>query len=149
MYETAIDTLAAAGYEHYEVSNFARVGHRCRHNETYWLGRGYYAAGPGAARFVAGRRETNHRSTTTWLKRIAAGQSPVAESETLSAEERARELLVFSLRRLGGVSHREFHERTGFEIADLVGIVRSGRRNVASRSEEVLREIFARRSGRR
>ena len=121
LYETAIDTLAASGYEHYEISNFARPGNACRHNQTYWAGDGYYAFGPGAARYVDGRREINHRSTTTWLKRIAAGQSPVAESETLGAEERARELLVFSLWRLGGVNHSEFYERTGFEIAQLVG----------------------------
>ena len=120
-YEMAIDTLASAGYEHYEISKFAQPGYACRHNQTYWAGDGYYAFGPGAARYVDGRREINHRSTTTWLKRIAAGQSPVAESETLSADERARELLVFSLRRLGGVGHRDFYERTGFEIAQLGG----------------------------
>ena len=69
MYESAIDTLTAAGYEHYEVSNFARPGHRCLHNENYWLGGQYFAAGPGAARFIDGRRETNHRSTTTYISR--------------------------------------------------------------------------------
>ncbi len=84
MYATAIDTLTAAGLEHYEVSNFARAGHACRHNQAYWSGAGYYAVGPGAARYVDGRREMNHRSTTTWLKRVLAGQSPVAESECLS-----------------------------------------------------------------
>ena len=70
MYETAIDTLTAAGFEHYEVSNFARPGHRCRHNERYWLGEEYFAAGPGAARFVGGVRSTNHRSTTTYIDRV-------------------------------------------------------------------------------
>ena len=89
MYAAAIDTLTAAGLEHYEVSNFARPGHRCRHNEIYWAGGGYYAAGPGAARFVDGRRELNHRSTTTWLRRVLAGQSPVAESEVLPPIDRA------------------------------------------------------------
>ena len=44
-----LSTLTAAGFEHYEVSNFASAGHRCRHNETYWTGGQYYAAGPGAA----------------------------------------------------------------------------------------------------
>jgi oxygen-independent coproporphyrinogen-3 oxidase len=120
MYALAIDRLTAAGFEHYEVSNFARPGCRSRHNETYWSGDGYYAAGPGAARYVDNVRETNHRSTTTYLKRVLAGESPVAEREMLSAEPRARELLVFGLRRMEGVSHRDFAQRTGYEIDDLI-----------------------------
>jgi oxygen-independent coproporphyrinogen-3 oxidase len=120
MYATAIDTLAAAGYEHYEISNFARPGRRSRHNETYWSGDGYFAAGPGAARYVDGIRETNHRSTTTYLDRVLAGESPVAERETLDPAARARELLVFGLRRLEGVSRVPFATKTGFEIDALV-----------------------------
>jgi oxygen-independent coproporphyrinogen-3 oxidase len=121
MYAEAIDSLGAAGYEHYEVSNFARPGHRCRHNEIYWAAEEYYAAGPGAARYLAGRREINHRSTTTWLKRVLAGESPVAESETLSPEDRAREALVLGLRRMEGVDRREFAAHSGFEVDALVG----------------------------
>jgi len=121
MYAAAIDALVAARFEHYEVSNFARTGHRCRHNEVYWSGASYFAVGPGAARFVDGRREMNHRSTTTYLKRVLAGQSPVAESETLAADDRARERLVFGLRRLAGVERTEFASQTGYEIDALVG----------------------------
>lgn len=121
MYLAAIDTLTAAGYEHYEVSNFARPGFRCRHNETYWLGREYFAAGPGAARYVNGRRETNHRSTTTWLARVEAGESPTAESEELSPEDRARERLVFGLRRLEGVELEAFAAATGYRVEQLGG----------------------------
>ena len=121
MYALAIDTLSAAGLEHYEVSSFARAGHRCRHNEVYWSGDGYFAVGPGAARYVDGRRETNHKNTTTWLARVLAGQSPVAESETLGPEDRAREFLVFALRRLEGIDRERFAERSGFEVDRLVG----------------------------
>jgi oxygen-independent coproporphyrinogen-3 oxidase len=121
MYEQAIDRLTASGFEHYEVSNFARPGHRCRHNETYWLGGQYFAAGPGAARFVAGRREINHRSTTTYISRVLAGRSPVAESETLEPEDAARERLVFALRRLEGIDENAFAAATGFSPADLGG----------------------------
>jgi len=123
MYAAAIETLTAAGLEHYEVSNFARPGHRCRHNEAYWQGVGYYAAGAGAARYVDGRRETNHRSTTTYLKRVLSGESPVAESETLEPRDRARERLVFALRRLEGIERPAFAAETGFEIDELVGSV--------------------------
>jgi oxygen-independent coproporphyrinogen-3 oxidase len=121
MYLAAIDTLATAGFEHYEVSNFAKPGHRSRHNETYWSGRGYFAAGPGASRYVEGRRQTNHRSTTTYLDRVQQGESPVAEEEFLSDEQRARETLVFGLRRLEGIERTEFHARTGCELDTLAG----------------------------
>lgn len=121
MYLTAIDTLAAASFEHYEVSNFARPGKRSRHNETYWSGRGYYAAGPGASRYVDGVRQTNHRSTTAYLERLRQGLSPVAEEECLDDEARARESLVFGLRRLEGVSRTEFESRTGYSIDELAG----------------------------
>jgi oxygen-independent coproporphyrinogen-3 oxidase len=120
MYALAMDRLTRAGFEHYEVSNFARPGCRSRHNETYWTGDGYYAAGPGAARYVAGVRETNHRSTTTYLKHMLADQSPVAEREKLSSDARARELLVFGLRRMDGVTRRDFAERTAYSIDELV-----------------------------
>lgn len=121
MYAAAIDRLTAAGFEHYEVSNFAQPGRRSRHNEVYWSGRGYFAAGPGAARYVGGVRETNHRSVTTWLARVLAGESPVAEREELDPESRVREHLVFSLRRLEGISASEFKARTGYEIDTLAG----------------------------
>jgi oxygen-independent coproporphyrinogen-3 oxidase len=119
MYALAIDRLTAAGYEHYEISNFARPGRRSRHNETYWSGNGYFAAGPGAARYVNGIRSANHRSTSTYLARVLAGQSPIAESEQLDDEARARELFVFGLRRLEGVQRQDFAARTGFAIEDL------------------------------
>ncbi len=119
MYLGAIDTLTAAGYEHYEVSNFARSGHRCRHNEVYWTGESYYAAGPGAARYVDGRRETNHRSVLTYLKRIDAGQSPVDMVETLEPEDVAREALVFGLRRIEGIDLVAFAERFGYTVDQL------------------------------
>ncbi len=121
MYEAAIDALTAAGLEHYEVSNFARPGHRCRHNEVYWRGQSYFAVGPGAARYVDGWREMNHRSTTTYLRRMLAGQSPVAERERLSPSDAARERLVFGLRMLEGVERSSFAAETGLEIDALVG----------------------------
>ena len=70
MYALAIDTLTAAGFEHYEVSNFARPGCRSRHNETYWSGDGYFAPDPAppdtstacARRTIAARRPTSNAS---------------------------------------------------------------------------------------
>lgn len=119
MYLAAIDMLSEAGFEHYEVSNFAKPGQRSRHNETYWSGNGYFAAGPGAARYIHGVRSTNHRSTTTYIDRVSQGQSPVAEEECLNDQERARESLVFGLRRLEGVERAWFVSHTGFTLDDL------------------------------
>ncbi|QEG34450.1 radical SAM family heme chaperone HemW [Bythopirellula goksoeyrii] len=121
MYLAAIDLLAEAGFDHYEISNFARPGYRSRHNETYWSGRGYFAVGPGAARYVDGVRQTNHRSTTTYLRRVQQGLSPVAEEERLDAISRAREALVFGLRRISGIERTSFEALTGFTLAELAG----------------------------
>jgi oxygen-independent coproporphyrinogen III oxidase len=114
MYEAAMDRLATAGLEQYEISNFARPGLRCRHNETYWLGRPYHAFGPGAARYLDGRRERNHRSVTTWLQRLERDESGITETETLSPEESARERLVIGLRRIEGIDVETFEGETGF-----------------------------------
>jgi oxygen-independent coproporphyrinogen III oxidase len=121
MYATAIDRLTAAGYQQYEVSNFARPEKCCLHNEVYWTGGEYFAVGPGAARHIRGVRETNHRSVTKWLQCIECGKSSVAERECLDAEDKARELLVFGLRRLEGVRRDWFLDKTGFEMDSLVG----------------------------
>ncbi|MHB8969540.1 MAG: radical SAM family heme chaperone HemW [Pirellulaceae bacterium] len=121
MLEITWDTLAAEGWEHYEVSNFARPGQRSRHNEVYWKGESYFAVGPGASRYVNGRRETNHRSVTTYLHRMGAGQSPVADTDVLPPVDRAREMLVFRLRMLEGITRQEFLHRTGFVLDAVAG----------------------------
>lgn len=119
LYEVGIERLGEAGLEHYEVSNFAQPGCRSRHNEIYWAGKTYFAAGPGAARHLEGRREVNHRSPTTYIKRVLAGLSPVAESEQLDEEAAARERFVFGMRRLEGVNRAEFLRDTGQQLDPL------------------------------
>ena len=121
MYQASMETLDAAGFAQYELSNFAREGYRCRHNETYWKAMPYFAFGPGAARYVNGRRETNHRSVFTWLDRIGKGESVIAEVEEMSNHERAHEALMLGLRRIEGIDRAEFAERFGASIEDLVG----------------------------
>ncbi len=119
MYLRGIALLGEAGLEHYEVSNFARPGERSRHNQVYWRGDGFYGFGPGAARYVDGNRSVNHRSTTTYLQRVLEGKSPIAESESLNPESRARERLVFALRMLEGVDLAAFERATGFSVEHL------------------------------
>lgn len=121
MYAAAMDDLAAASFEQYEISNFARSGFRCRHNQTYWRALPYFGFGPGAARYLNGRRESNHRSTTTWINRVLAGQSGVAMSEELTPEHRAREAIVLGLRQLDGIRRDEFQTLTGFDLNSLAG----------------------------
>lgn len=113
MYRKTMELLPESGYEQYELSNFARTGYRCRHNETYWAAEPYFAFGPGAARYLNGRRETNHRSVFGWLKRIQSGQSPVADVEEMTDEERAREAIVVGLRRTDGISRQHLFARFG------------------------------------
>ena len=118
-YALAMDELAAAGFEHYEISNFARPGYRCRHNEVYWSGDEYWAFGPGAARYVGGRRETNIRSVLGWLAKLERNESPVAEAEELEPAHRARELIFLGLRRSDGIARDDFMRRTGFRLDEV------------------------------
>jgi oxygen-independent coproporphyrinogen-3 oxidase len=120
-YALAMDVLTAAGFEQYEISNFAKPGFRCRHNEVYWAGSGYWAFGPGAARYLNGRRETNIRSVLGWLARIERGESPVADSEELEPQRRARELLFLGLRRCDGIARADFRQRSGFDLDEIAG----------------------------
>ena len=115
-YALAMEELTTAGFEQYEISNFARPGFRCRHNEVYWAGDEYWAFGPGAARYINGRRETNLRSVTGWLAKLERGESPVAEAEELEPAHRARELLFIGLRRMVGITRADFQRRTGFTL---------------------------------
>jgi oxygen-independent coproporphyrinogen-3 oxidase len=121
MYERAIDRLTAAGYEHYEVSNFARPGWRCRHNERYWANEAYYGFGVGAARYVGGRRELNVRDTKLYVKRVLAGESPTYQSECLGPRDRAFETVATQLRRSDGIGRARLREQTGFDLDELLG----------------------------
>ena len=89
LYAHAIDMLEAAGFEHYEISNFARPNRRCRHNQVYWANEAYFGFGMGAARYVNGRRELNTRDLQTYMKRVLAGEAATFQSETLEPEGRA------------------------------------------------------------
>lgn len=121
MYEAAIQRLTNGGLEHYEVSNFARPGFHCRHNECYWTGATYHALGAGASRHLLGRRETNHRSTTQYLRLLKDGRSPIAEVDEANDRDKALDTLIFGLRRLAGVNRNWFAENTGFRIEQLTG----------------------------
>jgi oxygen-independent coproporphyrinogen-3 oxidase len=121
MYGYAMDALEAAGFEHYEISNFAHPGRRCRHNEVYWANHAYYGFGMGAARYVNGRREMNTRDLLGYIRKTLSGESPVLQSEELPPDERARETMAQNLRRAEGIDRTAFCEQTGFDFDALVG----------------------------
>ena len=121
MLERTIDRLEAAGFEHYEVSNFARPGGRCHHNETYWDCRPWEAFGPGAARFDGRERITNHRSTTTWMRRVLAGADFTGDRETMTPLEAAQERVVLGLRRRDGLHRAAFLAASGLALDDVAG----------------------------
>jgi oxygen-independent coproporphyrinogen-3 oxidase len=120
-YAAAIDGLTSSGFEQYEVSNFARPGRRCRHNETYWANEAYYGFGMGAARYVGGRRELNTRDLRAYIRRALSGEPASIQGEELGPEERARETLAVQLRRLDGVDRPAFRTQTGFDLDALAG----------------------------
>jgi oxygen-independent coproporphyrinogen-3 oxidase len=121
MYLHAIDRLADAGFEHYEISNFARQGRSCRHNQVYWANEAYFGFGVGATRYVRGRRELNTRSLPEYLRRALAGEPAAFQSEELEPFERARETMAVQLRRSDGIDRAGFRRQTGFDLDAVAG----------------------------
>lgn len=121
MYEWALDFLGEAGYEPYELSNFARPGFHSRHNCLYWRNEPYLGLGTSAASFLGGVRWSNAVPWREYLRRMEAGLSPVAQEERLDEEGQMRETLILALRMREGVSEREFYRRFGTTLETLCG----------------------------
>jgi oxygen-independent coproporphyrinogen-3 oxidase len=95
--------LADAGFEHYEVSNFARVGRRSRHNASYWASEPYAGIGPSAHEFDGTVRRWNVPAYGHWIERLNERADPIADSERLSSENRIAEEVYLGLRTLRGL----------------------------------------------
>ena len=95
--------LTQAGFEHYEVSNYARPGRRARHNSAYWQRVPYVGLGPSAHSFDGLERRWNAREYVEWRDRILSGQDPVVGSEALEPAEVAIEEAYLGLRTAGGI----------------------------------------------
>jgi len=129
MYEMACAHAAAHGLTQYEVSNFGRPGHACRHNALYWSGEGWVAVGAGAHGFDApplpstgfGRRYRNVRSPDRWTELAAAGALPEEGFEQLSPSAAAAEALMLGLRTLAGLDRQRFQRRFGVDPLDPAG----------------------------
>ncbi len=99
----AHSALAGAGFEHYEVSNFARPGQRARHNSAYWRGVPYLGVGPSAHGFDGSARRWNIAAYAAWARVLDAGGDPEGGHETLSIENRMAESVYLGLRTTDGL----------------------------------------------
>ncbi|MFA5354460.1 MAG: radical SAM family heme chaperone HemW [Thermodesulfovibrionales bacterium] len=104
MYHRTIDMLAARGYRHYEISNFALPGHECRHNLNYWERGEYLGVGAGAHSFIDGVRMENVRDLEAYLNAVGNGAVPRCGEMAISADEAVRELLFLGLRKTEGIA---------------------------------------------
>jgi oxygen-independent coproporphyrinogen III oxidase len=116
----AHERLTAAGFEHYELSNFARPGFRSRHNSAYWLGTPYAGFGPSAHSFDGSCRRWNEGGYSAWVSLLEQGRDPVAGQEVLSAENRAAERVYLGLRTSDGL------ELTDWELSETQSWRRAG-----------------------
>jgi oxygen-independent coproporphyrinogen-3 oxidase len=158
MYAGAVDRLGAAGYLHYEISNFCLPSRASRHNLKYWRSQPYLGAGPSAHSYLARRRFGKPADMALWRRWARAGDVRADEHDyTLPSDEaRAREALVLEMRLREGVELAQFRDRWGYdparalarEISDMesAGLVQreAGRLALTRHGLLLSNEVFAR-----
>ena len=102
MYQVGQKTLTDAGYEHYEISNYAQPRHQCQHNRVYWQNRPYYGFGMGAASYIQGKRFTRPRKTQEYYQWLKNGA--VIDCEVTPQADVLLETLMLGLRLAEGIS---------------------------------------------
>ncbi|MCX5720427.1 MAG: radical SAM family heme chaperone HemW [Nitrospirae bacterium] len=110
MDEAAQRILADAGYERYEVSNYAKPGYACRHNLLYWTNGEYLGFGPSAQSYLGGTRFGNVADLTAYDAALAAENLPIEDRATLSKEEQLRDAVIFGLRLIQGIPSQHLHQ---------------------------------------
>ena len=110
-YTRLTELAAEAGFEHYEVSNYARPGHRSTHNQIYWRAEEYLGLGPGACGFLGDVRYGNVKPVERYGAMVAAGEPPVGTHEALTPRQRLAERLILGLRLGDGVPAAWLDER--------------------------------------
>ncbi len=113
MFGLVHDSLTAAGYEHYEISNYARPGKQCRHNLIYWHNENWIGIGAGAHTHFNGMRRWNVKSPSEYADMIAMLGNATESSEDLGRETQMGETMMLGLRLVKGVSIETFHRRFG------------------------------------
>ncbi len=112
-YEDTVEVLTACGYEHYEISNFARPGSRSRHNLLYWRYQSYLGLGPAAWSFIGSRRWENEPDLSEYTRKIGLGELPIAQTEPIDQPTRVAEALFMGLRLTEGLDLAGFAARFG------------------------------------
>ena len=122
-YGIAIERLRAAGYEHYEISNWAKPGFRSQHNAGYWNNDPYAGLGVGAASYRDGVRSTHSRDLDAYMAAALSGAPIPGEAERLQGTARAGEAIMLALRTAEGVDAAAFGERYGVAFEERYGAV--------------------------
>ena len=115
LFNTLIDELKQAGYQHYEISNFCLPGLHSRHNSSYWTGKKYLGCGPSAHSFNGSSRQWNIASLDNYLKGIASGK-PNYEIEELDLYTRYNDFVITSIRTCWGMSLSRLRSEYGEEL---------------------------------
>ena len=119
MYLILINELSAAGYEHYEISNFCRPGFESRHNTKYWTGDPYYGFGCSAHSYDGARRRwANERDVGNYADLIENNKSPIVERTVLNEEDARSESIFLGLRLMRGLDLEAYHARFGLDLRD-------------------------------
>ncbi len=116
-YETACSVFGAAGYEHYEISNWAKPGFASRHNLKYWRREPYLGFGAGAHSFSGTERWANAHDAAVYVGAITAGRLPIEQHEVLTAKSALEEELFLGLRQLEGIDVGRIERQYGVELA--------------------------------
>lgn len=119
MCDAAADLLTAAGFDQYEISNFARPGFQCRHNLRYWDNRPWIGLGPSAASWFSGRRTANLADLKKYIAAIEKKEFAFEQIQTPSPLQIACETAVLNLRKTAGINRQRFREQTGFDPFEL------------------------------
>jgi len=110
------DLLAAQGFTQYEVSNFAKAGHECRHNKAYWNHEPYLGLGCAAHSFLPPERSANVRDVNRYSALVNDGRLPREFTETIDAEKLGMEMVFLGLRRVQGINEVVFKEKCGIKF---------------------------------
>jgi len=119
MYLAAVELLGAAGYEHYEISNFARPGYASRHNKKYWALEEYMGFGPGAHSDFGGMRCAYGRSLEEYIAGVEQGTLRFSQQEEIPLSQRDTEYIMLSLRTAEGIERSVFENRYRRRFAPL------------------------------